>query len=60
VTWTKPAVPPSAAGITCCYCGRRAPTDGAIFVRAGWQVRYDYPLRYRCRRCQVRQEPEAA
>ncbi len=44
MSWGSPREATSAQGITCCYCGRRAPRDGRLFVRIGWQVRYDYPF----------------
>lgn len=45
---------------TCCYCGRRAPGEAGLMRAAGWQMRMDYPVRYRCPRCRRRHEPEAA
>jgi hypothetical protein len=46
--------------VSCCYCGRRAPRDADLMRSAGWQVRNDYPIRFRCRRCRLRQDREAA
>lgn len=46
--------------VTCCVCGRRAPRDVDLMRASGWQVRNDYPVRFRCRRCRMRHEREAA
>lgn len=60
MTWTLPPPVPLGAEVACCYCGRRPPRDPGLVRSAGWQVRYDYPVRLRCRRCRERQEREAA
>jgi hypothetical protein len=46
--------------VSCSYCSRRSPKDAAVLIAAGWQVRNDYPVRFRCRRCRQRQDREAA
>ena len=60
MSWTTPTAFRLADAVTCCYCGRRAPRDPGVMRSVGWQVRNDYPVRFRCRRCRLRQEREAA
>ena len=60
MTWTTPTVTRLDDTPTCCFCGRRAPRNSDVMRSAGWQVRNDYPVRFRCRRCRQRQEREAA
>ena len=59
MSWTTPTLVRLWEPVTCCYCGRRAPRDLRVFVSAGWQGRAEYPVRYRCPRCQRRQERNA-
>jgi hypothetical protein len=58
MSWTAATPERRGEGITCCVCGRRAPQDPLLVWSVGWQVRNDYPIRYRCPRCRRRQEPE--
>jgi len=60
MSWTAAIPERRGEGVSCCVCGRRAPRDPLLVWSAGWQVRNDYPMRYRCPRCRRRQEPEAA
>ena len=60
MSWTTPSESQLGIDVTCSVCGRRAPRDPSVIRSAGWQVRYDYPLRFRCRRCRERHEREAA
>ena len=60
MSWTTPTVNRLDEAATCCFCGRRAPRGTDVMRSAGWQVRNDYPVRFRCRRCRQRQDREAA
>ena len=60
MSWTTPTVSRLDSSAMCCFCGRRAPRDTDVMRLAGWQVRNDYPVRFRCRRCRQRQDREAA
>ncbi|MDQ3688566.1 MAG: hypothetical protein M3406_00735 [Chloroflexota bacterium] len=60
MTWTEPDDHRRHEDAACSFCGSRAPADPAELRRAGWQIRYDYPLRFRCPPCRQRQEGGAA
>jgi len=46
------------ADAACASCGTRAPDDPDEMRDAGWQVRNDYPVKFRCPTCRFRQERE--
>jgi len=60
VSWTVPSELPARETVSCCFCGRRSPREFSMFLSAGWQIRHEYPVRYRCPRCRRRQEPQVA
>ena len=44
--------------VACAFCGSRAPEDLDEMRDAGWQVRNDYPVKFRCPNCRRRQDRE--
>ena len=60
VTWTTREGHHRQSDATCAYCGSRAPEDPDDTRHAGWQVRNDYPIKFRCPLCRHRQEHETA
>lgn len=58
VTWTTPDRHQSHADAACTFCGSRAPENPNELRDAGWQVRNDYPVKFRCPTCRHRQERE--
>ena len=46
------------ADAACAFCGTRAPDHPDEMRDAGWQVRNDYPVKFRCPTCRLRQERE--
>ena len=58
MTWTSPDEGHIQDDATCAFCGSRAPADRDEMRDAGWQVRNDYPLKFRCPQCRQRQDRE--
>ena len=60
MTWTTPDGHDMHADAACASCGTRAPGNPDEMRDAGWQVRNDYPIKFRCPTCRFRQERETA
>ena len=58
MTWTAPDEGHIHNDAACAFCGTRAPEDTAEMLDAGWQVRNDYPVKFRCPNCRHRQDRE--
>jgi len=60
MTWTTPGSDTAHRDAACCFCGARTPSDVNQLRSTGWQVRNDYPVRFRCPACRRRQDGTAA
>ena len=58
MTWTAPDEHHIHNDAACAFCGSRAPDDSDEMRDAGWQVRNDYPVKFRCPNCRHRQDRE--
>jgi rubredoxin len=58
MTWTAPDERHIHSDAACAFCGSRAPEDPDEMREAGWQVRNDYPVKFRCPNCRQRQDRE--
>lgn len=55
MTWAIPDSHHVDQNAACAFCGKRTPGDLAELRNAGWQVRSDYPIKFRCPSCRQRQ-----
>lgn len=60
VSWSVVEATRRYPDAACAFCGQAAPEDATAMHAAGWQVRSDYPIRYRCPECRRQHEREAA